>query len=55
MLEGGRVRKVRGQRAALVVACEWRGGMGDKGLEGERREREREKNVGHSKCFNRWA
>ena len=32
MLEGGRVRKVRGQRAAAVVALEWRGGMEDKGL-----------------------
>lgn len=30
--EGGRVRKVRGQRAAAVVALERRGGMEDKGL-----------------------
>lgn len=51
--EGGRVRKVRGQRAAAVVALERRGGMEDKGLKwgGEGRE----KNVGHSKCFNRRA
>lgn len=31
-MEGGRVRKVRGQRAAAVVALERRGGMEDKGL-----------------------
>lgn len=48
---GGREGE-KGEGAAAEVACEERGGNGGPGVGGGLGE---EGNVGHSKCFNRWA